>query len=61
MRALLALPIADDHQRVSRAIAGYETADVEKLAIRVKPKRKKKSTTSTRLAFVRGVHLGKGA
>ena len=36
MRALLALPIADDHQRLSHAIEGYERADAEKLTIKVK-------------------------
>jgi hypothetical protein len=61
MRALLALPIADDHQRVSRAIKGYETADAEKVAIKVKPKRKKKSATSSHIGWLRGVHVKKGA
>jgi hypothetical protein len=61
MRALLAIATADDHQRVSRVIEGYETADAEKLAIKVKPKRKPRKTASSRVAFVRAVYLGKGA
>jgi hypothetical protein len=67
MRALLALPIADDHQRVSRAIKGYEAADREALriaAVTIKTKRKPRkqnAAKASRLAFVQAVHLGKGA
>jgi hypothetical protein len=61
MRALLALPIADDHQRVSRAIKGYESADAEKVAIRVMSKRKRKTVKSSRIGWLKGVHERKGA
>jgi hypothetical protein len=57
MRALLALPIADDHQRVSRAIKGYETADAEKLTIKSKAKRQSKVAKSSRIGWLKGVHL----
>lgn len=60
MRALLALPAQDNHRRAFTAIDGCETADRAKLAIKVKRKPRKKSTSS-RMAFVRAVHYGKGA
>lgn len=65
MRALLAIQFADDHQRVSRAIEGYETADAEKVrieAVRIKTKRRtrKKSAKASRIGWLKGVH-GKGA
>jgi hypothetical protein len=66
MRALLAIQSADDHQRASRLIDGFEHADREALritAVRIKTKRKprKKATKSSRIDWLKAVHSQNGA